>query len=222
MKPCYYAKSFSKTQLFYDIEGVSAKFLQLWNKNLRRTYVIPLSFPSFFQSRKFLKKNDMFPNDFFRYWQTKIVRSKIVLHPFYLKFFLQSRIFLKTKFVTREHFRHPETKKVNGKSWYPIIKEILFRTRNFLKKRRAPLQIFSSLWDKMFPTRKFDTHPLFHNIFLCRNLRKNWRVPTRNLSTWWDYKHSTENRDTILLGIIFFILEIFWKNLGFPYIFFRH
>ena len=93
----------------------------------------------------------------------------------------------------------------------PLLCMDVLDTKTFLKHRRVPLQCFSVLWDRKFPTEKRDIPLLSIKFFDNRNVLKHRRVLLRKFFSLWNKKFSTENLDTppaTLLSKIFRYPEI--------------
>ena len=107
--------------------------------------------------------------------------------------FFETPIQWNTEGFPYENFRHCETKKIDGKSWYSLPPPTLlslkfFDTSNFTKYRRVPLRSFSVLWDNKFSTESRDAPPpplSYPQQFLIPEFFSYTRVPLRNFSALW-------------------------------------
>ena len=112
----------------------------------------------FFNTRRFLNYKGPPLRNFTLLWNRKRFARKSWYYPLLSEvFFPFQKLSERQKFSPTMFFGTVRLKNFDGKTWYPPIKHNLFHTKNFLKKRKVPLQIFSALWDKMFPTKIFDT-----------------------------------------------------------------
>ena len=153
-----------------------------------KTWYPPL-IHNLFHTRNFLN-TEKFPQEIFRYCETKIFQRKIVLHPIMHKIFRYPKFYETQKGYRTKFFRSCETKNFRQNryafqiSHAPHPSSVLCMeisdTRIFLTYKRVLLRIFSALWDKKISTENSDIPFLFIKFFDTRNFLKQRSVPQRN------------------------------------------
>ena len=184
--PLLFPSFFSIAEIFWQTEVFPHEFFWSCQTTKLRQIVIPLFSNFFSDTRAFLKHKGSHYETFLYSGTEKVSPENRGTPLSYPKFLSFPWKFWNTEGSPTKTFGTLRLKTFDGKSWYSPIKHNSFDTRNFLKNRKVPLQIFSALWEKKFPSQKRDNPPLFYNFFLSRTFGKNRRVPTWSFLALWD------------------------------------
>ena len=109
----------------------------------------PLSYPQFFSCAEIFWKTKVFPHDVFRHCETKKFPRKIVVPPFFIRFFIYiPEIFGKTDFPP-QRFSATWDKKLSTENRGTLLLSFFFHSRIFLKKWKVPLRTLSAQWERI-------------------------------------------------------------------------
>ena len=229
MIPTYYAKKFSITQFFWNIEGfptpqtVSALWDNKFSKKLWDPY-----YPKIFQCQNIYETQGSPLRNFSVLWD-KINYPKIVIPPFFIDNFFPYQKFSETQkheFFSALWGKKLPTEKGDTPSLirnFSII-EIFWNLEGFPYELFRYCETKKIRWKFVLPPPPLLSRIVFHT----RNFLKHRRVPVRSFSVLWDKKFSVKplcSPDQLCSPSYawkFPIPELFWNTKGFPYEFFRH
>ena len=192
-------QSFSLHQNFWDIEGFSAKFSQLWEKKLMTEKPDTAPFlHKFFLFWKFSEKLKFSPRFFFAAVRQKCF-DETVIHP--ISNFLSEPEHFRVTMIPLRFFSVMWDKKSSPENCDTLLfcPKIFFDSRNFLKHRRFFPRRISALRLEIFDG-KSQNSPIKHSFFQTRIFRYS------------ETKTSMEYCDISRLCIKFFHTRIFLRH----------